>query len=176
MSQIKLTRPISITVISWFWIIVGIIMAVSALMGLLAFFSVHQMPGDKLSTLPGSRQFSFFQFLLDHFIALTFLQLSISIFSIIAAINFLRLRSWARTVIEILSWICLSFVFCFGFFWFFEWGMKVQGAVPHKLNVIGLFMNVLFIAFYSIPLIVIIWHIRSDKIRTAVSIKNRDGP
>lgn len=175
MTQVKSTRPKSITVISWFWIIIGIIMTFSALMGLIAFYSVKQVPQDGFSTLLDSSQFSLFQFVLDHFIPATLLQLCISVFSIIAGINFLRLRAWARTLVVILSWVCLSFVVCFGSFWIFEWIMKLQEAAPHKLGVIGLIMNVLFIALYSIPLIVIVRSVRSNKVRMAVSNRGK-GP
>lgn len=169
MTEVKPSRPTCVIVISWFWIIVGVIMAFSALMGALAFMSIRQMPDHKFSTLASSHHIAFFSFLLRHFIIIAFLQIGIAIVSITAGINFLRLRSWARTVLGILSWLCLPFVFGFGFFWLLELVMKMPESPTHTFSIISLFMSVLFTAFYSIPLIVIIHFLRSKAVRAAVS-------
>ncbi len=169
MTEVKTTRPTSVTVISWFWIIVGIIMVFSALMGALAFMWTRQIPDHQLTTSPSNYQFEYFSFLLRHFLKLAILQIIIASVSITAGINFLRLRSWARTALELLSWLCLILVLSFAFFWILEWSMKMLGTPSQKFSILSLFMNVFFIVFYSIPLIVIIRFLRSKPVRTAVS-------
>ena len=89
-------RPTCVTVIGWFWIIAGGFMCLSAIMGLL----VYREPGQLLE-----RVCKIFPFLLP---------VQFGILGIISGVNFLKLKGWSRSVLEVLAYLSLILLIPFG--------------------------------------------------------------
>lgn len=103
----KESRPTCVAVIGWFWIIVGGLMCFAAFMSL--FVSV--ITGQVLRARPEAS--GVFR-LVPLFIPV---QLSIGIVGVISGANFLQLKRWSRSVLEVLSWLSLILIIAFGIFW-----------------------------------------------------------
>jgi O-antigen ligase len=109
-------RPTCVTVIGWAWIVVAILMCLSAVMALFAssmmLSQISSEQPDAAKNIP-----TFFRF----FPLLAVMQLCVAIFGIISGINFLKLKAWSRTALEILTWLTLLFVIGFMIFWVASW-------------------------------------------------------
>ena len=105
--------------------------------------------------------------LLDEYAGvLRFLGLALSVLTLIAGIQLLRLRSWARTVLEILYW--LDLVLLVGF----AGGvaiMQVMRSYPKEIDLQGVALILLVGSLMALPVMTIISYLRSDTIRQVVT-------
>ncbi|MEK6690913.1 MAG: hypothetical protein AABY78_06400 [Nitrospirota bacterium] len=107
---------------------------------------------------------------------LSFLQIVLAIFMLIAGIQFLRLRAWARTALEVICWIGLIFSVGFGIFWVASWASitpdlpVAEGTLRQTkiINIIGMLMGIIVIVVWVVPIIVITKVLRGKTIREAV--------
>lgn len=169
-------RPTSVTVIGWIWIVLGILMFLSAGMGLLAFVAQRAMIADMPSPpeeLPGMHGVIWRLFQYFHIFAAV--QILLAALIIVAGIHFLKLRAWARTCLEVVSWLGLTYVLGFGAFWLFMWvSMSTQiGEIPEPFPGdafawVGVMMGIVVITTSAVPLIVVIKFLRGATIRNAV--------
>ncbi len=89
-------RPTGVTVIGWVWIVLGGLMCFAAVLAVTS----HFLEGD---ILPGM------------FIPIAgAVQSCVGVFSLYSGIAFLRLKSWSRGVLEVLTWLMLLYVVGFG--------------------------------------------------------------
>ncbi|MGE5277445.1 MAG: hypothetical protein ACM3SU_10660 [Acidobacteriota bacterium] len=122
-------RPRAVTVIGAVWLIFGVFRVLSGLLGLAIwqFGGLQEMSSGKgfFSELPGGwvLRLGF-----RHFGASLLLQIVVGIAIAISAYALLRLRPWARTVIEVLCWLGLTFVVCFAAMWALFWTRVPQAA------------------------------------------------
>ena len=168
MTDYNRTTPACVTVIAWFWIIIGVLMAFSGLMGALAFTLMSQIPHSHIKT--HSTEFfqsSVFLFVFRHIVIFAILQIFIAILSIIAGINFLRLRAWARTILEIISWLGLTFTVSFGAFWLFNCRIPSEN-ISFISNIFGVGLRIFMLVIYSVPLVVIIKFLRGMTVQIAI--------
>jgi hypothetical protein len=175
MTDYNRTTPTCVTVIGWFWIIIGVLMAFSGLMGALAFTSMSQIPHSHIKT--HSTEFfqsGVFSFVFHHLVIFAILQVCIAILSIIAGINFLRLRAWARATLEILSWLGLTFTVSFGVFWLFDCRIPSEN-ISFISNIFGVGLGIFMLVIYSVPLVVIIKFLRGMTVRTAIQEAYKPG-
>ena len=102
----------------------------------------------------------------------------IAIFVIIASIQFLSLRRWARTALEVITWLGLVYVVGFGIFGLIMWITTFssewvsEGGASGPLSGFGIFLAVMIsvvTSFCAVPLIAIIKFLRGRTIREAVS-------
>jgi hypothetical protein len=169
-------RPKSVTIIAWVWIITGVLMAMSGVMALLAYSMLKKMGGGQPLPLEMPTGVESMMFLLKHLGLLVFLQLAVSFITLVAGIAFLRLRAWARTAIEAITWLSLVYVVGFGFYSVYSWtrisGNIHMGAAPvdtGAFTIVGLLIAVLLIAVFAVPLIMMIRSLRGQEIRGAVA-------
>jgi apolipoprotein N-acyltransferase len=88
-------RPTCVTVIGWFWIVVGGMFCLNAAMGLLLF---QWSRGSPMPTIVKAVPL------------IALLQGSAGALGLVAGVNFLKLRAKARTVLECLTWLFLFFM------------------------------------------------------------------
>jgi hypothetical protein len=156
-------RPTSVSVIGWFWIIVGSFMAFSGIVASLA--SIFQRPrGFPRDTNAG---FGVFDFVFGHFVFFAIAQVLVGAVAITAGAHFLRLRAWARTMLEVIAWLGLVNVI--------GWIVVLQfDAISHGgergafHSIVRIVMGIMLMAFYGVPLGVIVHFLRSPKVRGAM--------
>lgn len=170
----ELEKPASVKVIGWLFIVVAGLMILSGAMGYIAYISMKKMGGDippVTPDMPGSfqRMAAVFQ----HIGLLIAVQVALGVVVIFAGIYFLKLRPWARTALEVFSWLGLVYVIGFGIFALVSWvGMSskmliessAQGAPP-MFDIMGIIIGVVAIGAWAVPIIVIIKFLRGPKIR-----------
>jgi hypothetical protein len=178
MDDIQKKRPTAITVIAWIFIVGAILMIVSSSIGFLAFTAIKQKVGEMppiADVLP--HQFRIMNIIYRSFGILALLQVALAIFVLIASIQFLRLHKWARSALEIISWLGLVYVVGFGIFWVVSW-IGITSGLPSSVgpsapspmfSIFGAVMGFFVALVWSVPFVVIIIHLRGKMIREAVS-------
>jgi hypothetical protein len=101
-----LNRPKSVTVIGVVWIVLGCLMFLGAVGGLLVQI-IMVLTGGMAGATGVVRIF-----VISHRV-LCIVQVGVSVVAVIAGIHLLRLKSWARNVLEALTWWVLIFIVCF---------------------------------------------------------------
>lgn len=96
-------------------------------------------------------------------------QIIISAFVIVAAIQFIRLRAWARIVLEVVSWLSLAYVIGTGMMGVATLGNVTGKASPSIFGTAVLMMSVGTMVVFAVPLIVVIWYLRGETITKAVN-------
>jgi len=172
-------RPTSVTVIAWIFIGLAALMILSGAMALAMFTFIKYSSGGAFAPPPSDElgPFGLAALLMEHFDLLALFQINIAVFIIISSIYFLKLRSWARTALEVVSWLGLTYVVGFSLFWIASWifmsssGPRGQGASAEPLifGIFGAIMGIVVMAVYAAPLIAIIWFLRGKTIREACS-------
>lgn len=177
MNAVQKKRPTSVTVIGWIFIAGAILMILSGGMGFAAFSFMKQSAGGVPPVpedIPG--QLRVMKFVFQHFELIAMVQVALGIFVIIASIQFLRLRRWARTALEVIAWLGLVYVVTFGIFWVVSWiGITsniplTEGAPgsPPLFGIFGAIMGSVVTLFWAVPLVVIIIFLRGKTIKEAL--------
>ena len=169
------TRPTSVSVIAWTWIVTGGFAVFSGIMSLLMLGAMPALQSE-LPHTPGMPQdFGLITSMFPYFGWLVLTQLVLAAVAIVAGIQFLQLRSWARAALEILSWISLIYVVGFGLFWISTWstitgGFAQEGAPfdMETLRVAGLAVAIFITLAFAIPLGIMIKYLRGKVIREAM--------
>ena len=169
-------RPRSVTVIGWIWIGIGSLMLFSSMMAL-TMFVVQVRPhfegagaGSGLDKLPW-----FGRFFLRNVEVFAAAQAGLAIFVIVSGRYFLKLRLWARTSLEAVSWLGLAYVVGFGIFFGITFirtfaSGEVQGGPPFVfIAIVVPIMLVVMVGVHAVPLGVIIWFLRGKTIRGAMN-------
>jgi len=176
----KPEEPASVKVIGWLFIAVAGIMIISGTMAYMVQNSMKQTAGTfppPTADMPGS--FQFMAILFRHVGLLAAVQVAFGVVVIFAGTQFLKLRPWARTALEVVSWLGLVYVLGFGTFMVVSWvGMSnrmpvassAQGAPP-MFGIMGLVTGVVVIAVWTVPIVLIIKILRGPKIRDAFKHK-----
>jgi hypothetical protein len=170
-------QPMSIKVIGWTFVAFGALMLLTGLMGLFVFYSMRQMGIDFASMtaeMPAEMQHSFksMSHIFDNLHIYAGLMLPVGAFILVAAVRFLQLRAWARTALEVISWLGLVYLVGSGAFWLYampEMATAMGHGEPHMFRMMmGAVMAVIFIVVFVLPNVVLIKFLRGQKIRDAV--------
>ena len=155
-------RPTCVTVIGWAWIVVGVLMGLSAMMGLLLTIASGGMPE---ASQAGARGMPDLWRLLP---LLVICQMGVAVLGVVSGINFLKLRRWSRCVLEVLSWLLLLFIVGFGVFWLSSWLSASTGGAPPVFALVGAAMGVVITGVYAVPLAIMLKYLRGPKVRSAM--------
>ena len=175
MSAIQ-TRPTSVTVISWAWILLGIITILGGLMATFCFIMINNI--SALRALPEQipselRPLTLF---LKNISYLAVVQFVFSAIAITSGIQFLKLRNWARLTIEGLTWAMLLYILFIGSYWLYMW-LSIPEGLPgdiifseiSRFNISGVFLGSMFNLIFGIPLAVMLVKLKSSRIKTLVT-------
>ena len=158
-NMFKEKRPTSVTVISWVWIALGVMMTLSATMALLGFLLVGNQT-SQIDNLP---------LLFKYFPYFAAIQVVLAITGVVAGINFLKLKRWSRDVLEVLTWLLLIFIVGFSFYWSSQWLTMTSGVKENGFQLMGLITGMVVCVVYAIPLFFMLRALRSTRVRNAVS-------
>jgi hypothetical protein len=156
MNTIQKKRPTSITFIGWMFIASALLVILLGVKGFADFTIKKQADWGVPSGL------------------IAMVQGVLAIFVIIVSIQFLSLRRWARTALEVITWLGLAYVVGFGIFALIEWittGSRIwvsEGGASGPLSWFGIFLAVMISVVTiccAVPLVVIIKFLRGKTIR-----------
>jgi hypothetical protein len=178
MESLTKKKPASVTAIGWVFIVSAILMILSGVFGFIAYRFIQQM--GVIMPPPMSEEilvpFRILTSFLKYFGLLAFSQIIFAIFILIASIQFLKLRAWARTALEVVSWLSLVYIVGFGIFGVIAW-LNMTPSLPveaesigplARFNILGAIMGIAVIVVSSISFIVIIKFLRGTIIREAM--------
>ncbi|MCP4345385.1 MAG: DUF3810 domain-containing protein [Desulfobacterales bacterium] len=157
-------RPTCVTVIGWAWTIIGGLTCLSAIMAFSTLTMISQLPQNP--NIP---------FILRIFPLLAIVQIGFAILALVSGINFLKLKSWARNVLETLTWIFLVFIVCFSIFWLFNWFSMASGLEPRSFGIMGAVMCLIITGIYGVPFGIMLKYLRSPKVRNAMDVTAEPG-
>lgn len=169
-------RPTGITITAWLWIVTGGLMIFSAVMAGFAYTMMGDMgpPPSTSSEMPA--EFAVMSSIFRYFGVLLLLQGIVAVVAIWAGVSLLRMKQWARTAIEVLSWIAFLYTVGFGIFWVYMWvsmtGQVPAGSVPvntDSFQVMGAVMGVIVTSVFAVPLWIMIRYLRGVEARTAIA-------
>jgi hypothetical protein len=157
-------RPTCVTVIGWAWVILGGLMFFSSIMALFSFQMMSQMSqSDKefLQNMPT---------VFKYFPLIAISQIGIAVLGFISGLKFLKLVSWSRSVLEVLTWLLLLFIVGFGILMEFNWISVTSDHGPRGFDFMGAGMVFVIIGSYSVPLGIMIKYSRGEKVRNAIAM------
>jgi hypothetical protein len=174
------TRPAVVTVLGWVFVVFSSFSIISSAFALIFMQFMSRVAPDgefppKAKDFPPG--FSMLSWMFEYFNVLLVAQTLLAIFSVFAAIQFLKLRGWSRTYFETLNWIGLAWTVLFGVFFAFGWvgitsGMPApnpaEAAPPAGLiAAFGVAISIFAIIFNGAFPAAIIWLLRSRFVRPA---------
>jgi hypothetical protein len=172
-------RPKSVTVIGWLFASTGGFLILGALWGMILWKLLTAKLGESVVTqiytpppplgIIGISPFAYM-------LLLAILQMGGGMFFLIAGIQFLGLRAWARTALEGISWVWVVYTVISGIWGVYrvttlDWATLLEGLPmdTEAMKRFGLIASVVATALWTVLLIVIIRYLRSEKVRNAVS-------
>jgi hypothetical protein len=155
-------RPTCVSVIGWTWIILGTLMVFSSILALLSW----NMIGENAKADPEFQQNM--HRIMKYFSYIAVTQLLVVIIGLVSGINFLKLKSWSRIILEILTWLFILFIVGFGIYWEFGWLKMTSGIGPKGFDIMGAVMGVVIIAIYGVPLGIMLKYLRGDIVKNAM--------
>lgn len=155
---------------AWSWIVLGVLTAIVALLGSLLIdaaqemMAAGEMPGMPAMRHAGMDAGSGFVLALHYVYAIV---------AIAGGVKLLQRRAWARTALEVLSWVSLVLVAVLAVTWIVMWNsitMKMLGANANTAIVwaIGLGVDIVLTAICAVPLWKMLRFLRSAPVRSAM--------
>ena len=114
--------------------------------------------------------------IMKYFSYIAVAQLLVAIIGLVSGINFLKLKSWSRIVLEILTWLFILFVVGFGIYWEFGWLTMASGNGPKGFNVMGAVMGLVIIGIYGVPLGIMLKYLRGDRVKNSMTGSAAEQP
>ena len=151
-------RPTCVTVIGWVWIIIGGLMCFSAAMALFSSIMIGQMAQDD-PNMP---------FIFKVFPLLAVAQIIVAIFGLFAGVNFLKLKSWSRKALEILTWALILFVVGFGGVTVFHLVSTSSSQLNFGFGIMEFFLIIVILGMYAVPLVIMVKYLRGEKVKQAM--------
>ena len=149
-------RPTFVSVINWTWITIGSFMCL--VVPMVSFASL--MTGN---IVQDESPFTF-----NTFPMLSIVLIGVAVLGIVSGINFLKLKLWPRKILQILTWLLLIFIIGLGGFWIFSWFIAISRFGQIGLSIMSLFMVIVMIGIYVIPLGIMLKYLRKKKVHNAI--------
>lgn len=172
-----MSRPASIQVIGGLYLAGGILSTLSGLLGYLAAPAQISLTLQSFPDAPsGSNPLSAFLSFIQHLRLLVGIQTAISTFTLIVAWQFLKLRDWARTALEGLSWFCLLLGMAAEGLWIWYWrraltripSLEELPDLHSTFLTVGWVLSSLLFLVWILPLVIILVFLRGSKIKQAM--------
>ncbi len=155
-------RPTCVSVIGWVWIVLGALMAFSAAMALLSW----NMIGTHAKADPEFQQNM--PSIIKYFPYLAAVQLLVAVTGFVSGINFLKLKSWSRMALEILTWLLLLFVVGFGGYTVSQFFSESSSNSTFGFGTIEIIFMIAIFGMYLIPLTIMVRYLKGKKVKTAM--------
>jgi hypothetical protein len=123
----EIPRPAAVTVIGWIWLVLAVLSFLRSVVNLVVWNVIEPVVPSPLGAGAGPLpQSGFLRPLFEHFTAVQTILAVASIVVGFSAYALLRLRRWARILIQGVCWLGLGYVTVFACFWLVFWS-KVFG-------------------------------------------------
>jgi hypothetical protein len=179
-------RPTLVTVLGWLWMAFGVFSVLGGVMGLAVHVAMmRSVPGgefpDRFPDMPAA--VGPMLWLFRHWEAFAVIQICVAVITLFAAVQFLRLRPWARTYFETISWLGIAanlvFAVYFAIVWLSASSTVPEGGMPRVapgvFAVFGVVAALSGALFGAVLPGVIIWLLRRPEVRSAFSRSPSDG-
>ncbi len=153
-------RPTCITVIGWTWIIVGGLLCYSAAMSLWV-RQLWEVPPELRQNLSVLAK-------LSPLLALA--QIIVGILGVVSGISFLKLRKWARKVLQVLGTLCLLLVLGFAVYGMVMWVQERSALGPPGYALMLAVKGVVDTALAAVPLMIMLGYLGGDRVRKAMGL------
>ncbi len=161
-------RPRAVTVIGVAWLIFGGFRFLGGLFGLIM-WKVGGMQDlfNRPNTFSGLVPMRILRSVFRHFGAEVTVQMLVGLVVVFCSIGLLRLRPWARPVIEVLCWLGLTFVVCFSILWSFLWTRAIGEAAstPPSLRPLAVGITLLLTGALALAFVAMIRALRRPDVR-----------
>lgn len=164
-------RPTMVTVLGWIWITIGAFSVLTSGLVLLFFLVLGGpvLPVREETSEPfWPPGFELVGWVFQYFDVLAIGQFVLAVAVLIAGIELLRLRSWARSFLEVICWLGLLYIVSFATLWAHTW-VQTSSQIPADASnappvdvfaAFGVVVAVLTALFYALPTGVLIWLLR----------------
>ncbi len=171
----KAERPTSVTVIGRVWLVLAVLYLLRSLVNLVSWKLLQMGAPGLLRTIAEQSPYAWFlRPLFRHLTALMSAEAIVSAVVGFSAYQLLRLRPWARVIMQAVCWFGLAFVASLAAFWAWFWpkAAAAEGAADpsfsaHSYGNIGLIAGVAIGLAFGAGLAVMIALLRSSKVREA---------
>jgi hypothetical protein len=162
-------RPGLVLAIGWGFIVLAVFMILSGLSGLPSAAFMEEAVSNFSETYTGYGKipalFKVFLFSIKHIRALSLLFILIAIFVLVTGIFFLKLKPWARTVLEAFSWVALVFIIGTGFLWADVWISGPDSSA--SISMIGVTIGFIIMIIYAAVPVTALVLLRYKSVREA---------
>lgn len=166
--------PTGIKVIAWTWIISALVVGADEVLGMMATSMLGQMDQLGMEVPP---QLAGMVASATQFGAMDVAQIAAAVAGVVGGIALLRLKAWARVLIELLTWLTLVYTVARGILWSYAWktmsgeiardvGMDVD---PHMLQTVGVATGIVLTLTFAVPLVLMIRYLRGAQARAATA-------
>jgi uncharacterized membrane protein YozB (DUF420 family) len=145
-------------VIGWVWVIMGGFMFFSAVMALIS----SSIIGDMAQVDPNM------PFFLKVFPFIAAVQIIVAVVGLISGISFLRLKSWSRNALEMLTWSLIVLIVCFGVFFISHFFSASSANSNFGFGMIELGFMIMIMGMYGIPMVIMVKYLRGEKVKSAM--------
>ncbi len=168
-------RPAVVTGIGWTFIASAVILLLLGLMSLGAGGMMLQMMAQN-PRMPDDFpwQFRMMFGLVEYFAVVAWGQIALSVVALVAGIQFLRCRAWARAALEALTWLALVATLGIGALWLWGWlslsGPSGAPGMPISVGIkaVGVVMLAVIVVVCAVPLLLLIRYLRRPVVRQAM--------
>ena len=168
------SAPTVLKVIAWTWILSAFLVGADEVLGALVSRLLAQPDAQALGLPPALASMAASATSFD---AMDAAQLVLAVLGLWAGIALLRLRAWARTTIEVLTWLTLAYTVERGVVW--AWTFKTTSAElardtgldvdPEMLQDVGVVTVVVLTLAIAVPFALMIHYLRSPQARAATA-------
>ena len=152
-------QPTCVTVIGWVWIIIGAFTSLSATKALFSSVMIGKIVKDKPDT----------QFIVYALLLYAIIKIGVAVLAIVSGINFLKLKSWARNVLEGMTWLFLILIVVYMVFWAFNWVSMSSVYVQRGFNIMVVIIGMIITGISGVPLAIMLKYLRGDTIKNAIA-------
>lgn len=169
-------RPVSVNVIGWLFIIASAPGILGAMAGLIVYrFVSIQIALGNIEPIPRDiiQIFGPFTGIFDNFGIFMIIQIIVFAYIIYVAVQFLKLKKWARDVLEVVSWLGIIITLIIGIsliitgndFVTTVRSMSETPAPPGFFRLIFFSASATNLLFHLVPLGLIIWFLRKKELK-----------
>ena len=165
-------RPTSVTVIGWMFVIFAILLVLSGCMSFIFAELIRKMP-EAYQEMPIdiNQLFKSMPFAFSSIMIFSILQIVYGVVILVSGIYFLKLKSWARITLEVISWFGLLATLVSAVLGVlgFTASLKVLSELGFtQINIVlGIIVYLVITIIFIIPIIVIIKALRGRVLKEA---------
>jgi hypothetical protein len=176
MARERDARPTAVGVIGWSWVVLGTLMVLGGGLGLAMAWLMSELgiSAQSLNTT-GLGGLGLSGWVARHLVPMSMWQGVIGAVVLYIAIMFLRLRPWARTVLEVLTWVTLAYTVGSGLYFAYVWlangaeraELARQMGITTDLRTIGIVTDAVVTVVFAVPTYLMARYLRAGPVREA---------